>query len=198
MLPSLGIPYRHCPFWVFILPIGFLLKLLFWLWLFFSTFKWWSVPRHSGCFSWSMSLFSETTLSSMAEKHHPYSYDISVSIFKLNLPLSHKLIQPTANSRPLWCPMHLKLVKNRIFTFFFSPATVDNSILKHAKHICSSGAIVFVAPSAWNFLLPYFHLLASFLLFKSYFTSLFLRGLLSHSLKSLLDSLYHLPCFNSL
>lgn len=118
MLPSLGIPYRHRPFWVFILPIGFLLKLLFWLWLFFSTFKWWSVPRHSGCFSWSMSLFSETTLSSMAEKHHPYSYDISVSIFKLNLPLSYKLIQPTANSRPLWCPMHLKLVKNRIFTFF--------------------------------------------------------------------------------
>ena len=70
---------------------------------------------------------------------------------------------PTAGLLDIrWC---LKLIKDRIL-FVFLPATVDNSLLKHAKPVSNAGATAPVVPLLWKFLLPETHS-STFLLFRS-------------------------------
>lgn len=92
---------------------------------------------------------------------------------------------------------HLQLIRNRISTFP-PPATVDNCILKHAKPITVLGTLCLWFPLPGIF----FSLIFTYRS-PSYCSSLkschpFWEGFWSHSPSSLLDSLYHLPCLNSL
>lgn len=139
-----------------------------------------------------------TALSPTAEKHPPNSDDLSVKIFSLTSAVSPRLTRPTANGLSD-VGRHLKRIKNRILIFFFPLATVDNSVLKHTQPSHNAGDI-----ALW--LLPPGNFFSLMLTYQPPSYCLGLRSYITPSertsghedSRSLRDSLYHLPCLNSL